>query len=150
MRIVLISQDDPFYIKEFFEPFLAGCPEEIEIRAAVLCRTMGKSRRTLAAELWRFYGPIDFVRMGLRYTWILMRAAVARKRPVRLPQLFEHHGIPVIETLNVNGRKLREQLETIGPDLIVSVAAPQVFSCSSCRGWAASTSTRRGCRSTGV
>ena len=131
MRIAVITQDDTFYIGQFFKTFLDELPESVDLRAAVVCRTMGKSPTKLAADLLEFYGPVDFARMLARYGWgKLMAQTVGRfssKRPHSLTQLFESRGVEVVPTRNVNGKKLRERLTDEKLDLIVSVAAPQIF-----------------------
>jgi methionyl-tRNA formyltransferase len=131
MRIAVITQDDTFYIGRFFEAFLDGLPTGIELRAAVVCRTMGKSPFKLAADLLEFYGPVDFVRMLARYGKGKLLAQtvgrVSRSHPQSLTQLFRSRDIEVIPTRNVNGKLLRQRLMDEKLDLIVSVAAPQLF-----------------------
>lgn len=131
MRIAVITQDDTFYIGRFFETFLDTLPEQIDLRAAVVCRTMGKSPIKLAADLLEFYGPVDFARMLARYgTGKLLAQTVgrvSRRHPHSLTQLFRSRNVEVIPTQNVNGSALRKRLVEEKLDLIVSVAAPQIF-----------------------
>jgi methionyl-tRNA formyltransferase len=131
MRIVFITQDDSFYIGRLFRALLEQCGDEFDIRRAVICRTMGKSTRKLAAELLDFYGPVDFVRMGARYATNRALAMLVgswnSRWPISLSQLFLAHGVPTLHCQNVNARATVEAIGREEPDLIVSVAAPQVF-----------------------
>jgi len=131
MRIAVITQDDTFYIGRFFKTFLDTLPDTVELRAAVVCRTMGKSPTKLAADLLEFYGPIDFARMLARYGMGKLLAQtvgrVSSSHPHSLSQLFRSRGVEVIPTRNVNGKSLRQRLTDEKLDLIVSVAAPQIF-----------------------
>jgi methionyl-tRNA formyltransferase len=92
---------------------------------------MGKKPAVLLAQLHEFYGTVDLARMLMRYAGIKLMGMtlgkVSRRHPYTLEQIFAAHGIDVIHSRNVNSRKLYERLTSIGPELIVSVAAPQVF-----------------------
>ena len=130
MKTVFVTQDDPFYIKTMFEEFLNLCGDRHEVEAVVVCKTMGKKMSTLVPQLYGFYGPIDFARMGFRYASNKLLAATVGKitsRAFNLEQLFAAGGIEVIRTENVNGRALYERLSALEFDIIVSVAAPQIF-----------------------
>jgi len=131
MRIALVTQDDPFYIARFFKTFLENLPESFETRLAVVCRTMGKSSRTLAKQLYEFYGPVDFLRMGTRFTVKKVLAgtvgALSRRRPVSLSQVFRAHDVPSMTCTNVNAAAVVDRLRSENLDLLVSVAAPNVF-----------------------
>jgi methionyl-tRNA formyltransferase len=130
MKIVFITQDDPFYIKSMFDEFFEQCGDRHDVRAVVISQTMGKKMSKLVPQLWNFYGPVDFIRMGMRFaTNKVLAATLGRMTSTafNLEQLFAAHGIRIIRSQNVNGRKLREALSEIDFDLIVSVAAPQVF-----------------------
>lgn len=131
MRIVFVTQDDPFYIARFFRALLASSDRIIDPQCAVICRTMGKSPRKLARQLYEFYGPIDAARMALRFGATKFLAAsigsVSSSWPISLIQVFAKHGIETIRCRNVNSKSLLEQLRRKNPELIVSVAAPQIF-----------------------
>jgi methionyl-tRNA formyltransferase len=131
MRVVIVTQDDAFYIGRFFKTFLAEKDPWLQIQAAVVCRTMGKKPRALLKQLHDFYGSFDLARMLSRYaaTKLMARTvgALSRRHPFSLSQIFGSHGIEVIPSKNVNSRALAERLRSINLDLILSVAAPQVF-----------------------
>ena len=67
-NLLFITQDDPFYVRCFFEEFFIIYPNLEEIKAVVIQSPMGKrSTWALAKQMYAFYGIIDFLRMCLRY-----------------------------------------------------------------------------------
>lgn len=127
MRILFITQDDPFYIREFFSAFLEKYPGREKIIGAVLCSTMGESRLDLLRRLLGFYGPWDFSRVMLRYLRTSAAKAMTRNEACGLERTFRSYGIEILRTSNVNQKEFVEQLRRMEPDLIVSVAAPYIF-----------------------
>lgn len=131
-KILFITQEDPFYVRLFFEEFLAHCPRRDEIAGVVIAPTMGKkSLSKLARQMYEFYGPVDFVRMGLRYAYYKLMSRLARawrtRRFYSIRQVCEHYRIPVLETSNINDAAFLASIGSLGIDLVISVAAPQIF-----------------------
>lgn len=121
LRIFFITEDDPIYVVNFFETFLREYPEnEIEICGITVDRAFHESIWATAKRLLRFYGPIDFLRMAGRYL-------VAKLSRRSIGRLAEEAGLPMVETASVNGSEYLDRLEKIAPDVVVSVAAPQIF-----------------------
>jgi methionyl-tRNA formyltransferase len=131
MRIAIITQDDSFYIGRFFKVFLAERPASLDIRVALVCRTMGKSPRKLLRQLHGFYGTFDFSRMLARHAGhkalALTLGKLSSRHAYSLSQIFAQHGVDVVACQNVNGKKTVGMLKEMELDLLVSVAAPQVF-----------------------
>ena len=130
MRIVFVTQDDPFYIKTMFEEFLTQNGDRHEVKAVVVCKTMGKKMSKLVPQLYGFYGPVDFGRMGFRFASNKFLAATVGRitsKAFNLEQLFAARGVEVLRAENINSRALHDKLSAIEFDIIVSVAAPQVF-----------------------
>lgn len=129
---VFITQEDPFYVRLFFEEFLAQYPRRPEIAGVVIAPTMGKrSLWRLVRQMYNFYGVRDFTIMGARYLWYKIAALLRRfgwtNRFYSIAQVCAHYDVPVFATPDVNSDRFLAQLRDLGPDLIVSVAAPQVF-----------------------
>lgn len=121
LRIFFITEDDPVYVAHFFETFLAEYPAgEIEICGMTVDRAFHEPLWRTARRLWRFYGPVDFARMGTRFLGAkLRRHSIAR--------LARDAGIPLVETGSVNRADFLDRLEAVAPDVVVSVAAPEIF-----------------------
>ena len=122
LRVLVITEDDPLYVIEFFRVFFAEFPER---DAEVIGMTVDQAfhdpiSRTLKRML-SFYGWTGVLRLGLRYTWAKARgdtiAAMARRR-----------GVPMLETPSVNHPAYLRRIRDLKPDVIMSVAGPEIFS----------------------
>src|SRR5687768_4004469 len=131
-NIAFITQDDPFYVRIFFEEFVERYEPRADIKAVVIAPAMGKkSFGALLRQMHDFYGTFNFVRVGIKY--VLYR--VLSKLPTwaragrffSLEQLCQHYGLEVVHATNINAPEFIEQAKRWNLDLVVSVAAPQVF-----------------------
>jgi len=131
-NFAFITQDDPFYVRIFFEEFFAIYERPGDIKGVVIAPPMGKkSFAALVRQMYEFYGPRDFVRVGARY--VLYR--VTSKLPVwlragkvfSLRQLCEDKHVNVVFARDTNAPGFLQLLARWDLDLIVSVAAPQIF-----------------------
>lgn len=132
LKVLFVTQNDPIYVREFFEELLQVAPERIHVAGIVLAPAMGKrSVVDLARQMWEFYGPIDFVRMGLRYALLRigarLPAALRLGRVCSIEQAAFEHGVPVQHVADLNAPDFVARVRESGVDLIASVAAPQVF-----------------------
>ena len=131
MKILFVTQEDPFYIKNFFAKFLEQYPHLGEIDGVVLCRTMGEGPVMLARRIWNFFGPVGFVRMGLRYVTnkVCGRVfgALRIKKFFDLRQALHFYGVETTGCDDVNDASFVEGIKARNVDLIISVAAPQKF-----------------------
>jgi methionyl-tRNA formyltransferase len=126
MRVIFLTQEDPFYLTEAFRHILDHVPPGVMVVAAVVLggspfgerlSLVGKVRRT-----YEVFGP-RFV--GL-YGWRFLRAKLGRSRTVA--SLFRRRGIEVLTPAgSVNAPEFLEALRLRYPDLLVSVGANQVF-----------------------
>jgi methionyl-tRNA formyltransferase len=126
IRVVAVTQSDPFFTGRFFETFLeAAGTAGVELVEIVLLRNFNESRIALARRLAGFYPPGDLIRLAGRY----VRAEVdeRRGRPRSVEGIADRHGVAVrrLDTINDAGylRTLRERRV----DVLLSVAAPEIF-----------------------
>jgi methionyl-tRNA formyltransferase len=131
-KILFISQDDPFYVRLFFEEFFRRYKDVNEIKAVVIAQPMGKkSLVDLARQMYDFYGPLDFVRMGVKFATYKLAASAPFSSGLNglrtLAQLCNRHTIPVIRESHVNAAPFLEKMRGMNPDLIISVASPAIF-----------------------
>jgi len=131
-RILFITQDDPFYVRLFFEEFFRIYTNLAEIQGVVVTRAMNKrSSLELARQMVGFYGPWGFLRAGLKYTAYKVLSAAGdilrTKRSYGLGQLCKRHGVPVIHESNVNAREFVDKVERMCLHLIISVASSVIF-----------------------
>ena len=119
MRVVAVTQDDPFFTGPFFEAFLetaSGGP--VELAEIVLLANFNESRLALARRLLAFYGPADFGRLLLRYP---------RARGSGVAAIAARHGVPVRGLATINDASYLATLRERRIDLLLSVAAPEIF-----------------------
>jgi len=121
LRVFIVTEDDPLYVKKFFEIFFSECPrDEVTLSGMIISRAFHESIWRTARRIHRFYGTFNFIRLGLRY----MLAKVLR---ADIQQLARKRGVPIFRAVSVNDPSFVAQLRTMRIDLLVSVAAPEVF-----------------------
>ncbi len=121
LRTLVITEADPIYVIELFEEFLRELPQDrIDVVAIAICRPFHEPLHRTARRMLSFYGPIDFSRLLLR--WLGTRL---RRRSIA--KLAHAAGLRVIEADSVNGTEFLRQAKSLDPDVIVSVAAPEIF-----------------------
>ena len=116
----VITQDDPLYVVRFFETFLPAVPDTIKVVGMTVCRAFHEPLLQTATRMFRFYGLADFARLCLRFA----KAKLSR-RSIR--RLATDAPIPLIETRSINDAQYLRRVERLAPDVIVSVAAPEIF-----------------------
>ena len=121
MRVLFITEDDPLYVIHFFDVFLDEYPRDrLDIVGITICRAFAESRAATARRVLRFYGPIDFARLA-------GRVAAARVRRRSIASLARERSVPLLETNSVNDPGYVARVRALDPDVIVSVAAPEIF-----------------------
>ena len=127
LRFVIITQDEPFYIAEFFEHFLRKIDfGKFVIPLIVVLPRFNESSLSLLKRMYSFYGPVDFLRRGVQFVTIkfLDNLGLVR-RSVR--SIARYYDIPVRKVLDVNDPEFIDELRAMDLDVILSVAAPQIF-----------------------
>jgi methionyl-tRNA formyltransferase len=131
LRIHIVTEEDPFYLPVFFREFFAHLPRDrfIVTGVDITPPLNQKTRLALARKLYGFYGPVDFARLAIRYAAIkamdLLSPALVWSGTV--PRIVARHGISCRVVPNVNAPGYVEQLRRLDLDLLVSVAASQIF-----------------------
>ena len=120
-RIFVITEDDPLYVIRFFDVFLAELPKDrIDIAGMTISRAFHEPILRTAKRIWRFYGTIDFLRLLMR--WVLVKVTGRR-----IGALAQSAGVTLIDATSVNSPEFLERLRALDVDVLVSVAAPEVF-----------------------
>jgi len=121
LRVHFVTEDDPLYVAEFFDAFLALYPpEEIQVIGITVQEPFNESRLSTAKRVLSLYGPIGFARLLGRFARRkLQRRSIAR--------LAGGEGIALVPTRSVNDPDFIERMKLLEPDVIVSVAAPEIF-----------------------
>jgi len=121
LRLVFVTEDDPLYVIKFFEVFFDEYPSDlIEIVGVCVQEAFHEPKWKTAKRIFNFYGPIDFFRLLARYFRVKLRGDSIAK-------LAKEKGLPVVGCVSVNDPAFIERLSALEPDIVASVAAPEIF-----------------------
>jgi methionyl-tRNA formyltransferase len=130
MRIVIVTQDEPFYLPPALYSLCRIRRDDIV--ALVVLRAFDESLLDTARRLYCFYGSLDFARLCIRYGWAKFADITNGLYPVTRPysalDVARRHDIRVYRPVTINSQRFVEILEReIRPELLVSVAASQIL-----------------------
>ncbi|MFW5695720.1 MAG: formyltransferase family protein [Alkalispirochaeta sp.] len=134
-RIVIVTQEDPFYIPLFFREFYRAAGRDrqpripIEIAGVMIQRALGnRTAKGLAKRIWRLYGTGGFLVMGARYAWRKGLSLLGRWAPT-VAGYSGRAGVPILELSanDANSEEFIAFLKRESIDLVVSVSASQIF-----------------------
>jgi methionyl-tRNA formyltransferase len=121
LRVLFVTEDDPLYVIRFFEVFFDIYPRsEIEICGITIGRAFHEPLRKTLPRMLGFYGLWGTFRQGLRFLCSKLRAR-------SIESIAASAGVPVVATQSVNQPDYLDKVRAIAPDVIVSVAAPEIF-----------------------
>jgi folate-dependent phosphoribosylglycinamide formyltransferase PurN len=129
MRVVIATQEEPFYLPRIFDTFLTGtratCPAAIIADPLV---TLDGLRRT-AKQHWSLYGPLWFMRQGIRFAALKVqdRLGMARERPRSVRAVMNRHRIPIWRLPTINAPDVQARLADLGADILLSIAYPEII-----------------------
>lgn len=134
MKLILVTQEDPFYLPIFFREFmpraigLAG----VTIAGVVVQKPLGKkSQRALARQMFEFYGWAHFLRQSTVYAWRKLSKQMHElglwPRSFSIEYYVRRAGVELLGLTNVNSPAFVEFVRGHEIDLIVSVAGSQIF-----------------------
>ncbi len=136
MKIVFFTQEDPFYVKIFFDEFFRQYKQLDEVKAVVISRPMGKkSTFQLAKQMFAFYGPFNFLRMSSRYAYakLMSQKNIKNEATKKIPKTHSikqtalAYGIDVIERTDLNSEAFLSLIRQYDSDLFISVASSVIF-----------------------
>src|SRR3954447_16222705 len=121
LRILFVTEDDPLYVIRLFEVFFREYPvDRMEICGITIDRAFHEPPWKTLRRMLRFYGPWGVARLSTRF----LRAKLSGRSIARLAQ---EKGISMLPAASVNSPEYLERVRRLAPDVIVSVAAPEIF-----------------------
>lgn len=121
LRLLVITENDPLYVRQFFEVFFRELPKDcINLLGVTVLPAFREPLLSTARRVFRFYGARDFLR-------VLPRFFAAKLKGQSIERLAHRFGFPLLETQSVNSQAYLDRVQTLRPDVIISVAAPELF-----------------------
>ena len=136
LNIILVTQDDPFYIPIFFKELLKNdISKKFNLKGIIIQPPLGKkSIKKLIAQMLGFYGFMDFLIIGTKYIlYKLLNLISIVFFKGKFPGVFsvEHilrkKNVNIIKIENINSEESLEFLKSLDIDVIFSIAASQIF-----------------------
>lgn len=126
MRIIILTQNDPFYLARQLDYLFLNLPAGAEIAGCVIfdVSPFGKRESFLqkALKTRRVFGNRFFIRYGFKFLKSKLSSAY------KVDAVLAKHGIRSIEiTGSINSAESLEKLRHFEPDLLISVAGNQIF-----------------------
>ena len=121
LRVLFITEDDPLYVIQFFNVFFDEYPRDnLHIIGTTVVDAFHEPIWKTAWRMFRFYGLIDFIRLSFRFVRVKLQGKSISKEATK-------HGIELVPATSINDTEYLERISTLAPDVIVSVAAPEIF-----------------------
>jgi len=126
MRIIIITQDEPFYLAKNFNYLVEILPDHSEIVACVVndASPFGKKETFLqkAKKTYDIFGPKFF----MYYSFKFIRSKFDRNK--KLDTVLKKFNIPeIILEKSINNKESVEIIKTYKPDLLISILGNQIF-----------------------
>ncbi len=126
MRLVILTQDDPFFLGKNIDYLVNNLPSHSEVVATVLFEVspFGKreSFREKMLKTWDIFGWQFFLYYGFQF----LKAKLSPSTSVA--RVLEKHKIPVIQLEKpVNHKESLEIIQQLKPDLLISIGGNQIF-----------------------
>jgi len=134
LKVVFVTMDEPFYTPIYFNNFLRALPETVEVKKvyALHPHLANKSFFRTALDFLSYFGLIVFSYMViLRFCYLLgdlfnqYFKMGGQLHSVEL--VCRKYGISCSKTNKINAENVLSELRELEPDIIFSVASPQIF-----------------------
>jgi len=126
MRIVIITQNDPFFLGRSLDYLLKTLPHEHNVVACVLLSAspFGK-KETLFQKIKKtisIFGPFFLIGYGLYFLKGKLKGYPTVKSALR------QKGVPIVQLeKNINHEDSLNTINSFGPELLISIAGNQIF-----------------------
>jgi methionyl-tRNA formyltransferase len=126
MNVVILTQDDPFFLAENLEYLFSEISSKICISGCVVfdVSPFGRKEKFLhkAKKTFDIFGTRFFI----RYALLFLKNKFDRTKNIKA--VLKKFGIPIIQ-LNgsINSEKSLRKIQKFKPDLLVSIAANRIF-----------------------
>ena len=125
MKIVLITQDDPFFLPEIIQKFVELFPSQCELSGVVLLKASPFGRKMSFAEklleTLKVFGLRFTFHYGIKFISSMIQAGSVRN-------FLDNNSIPIISLPGgINSKDSLDLIESFSPDLLISIAGNEIF-----------------------
>jgi methionyl-tRNA formyltransferase len=126
MRIVLLTQDDPFYLAKNIDFLAKNMPKHSQIMGTVVFEVSPFGKRESFSDkikkTYNIFGLQFFIKYGIQF--VLSKLDTNTK----VKNILAKHNIPLIVIEgSINKKENLEIIKNYEPDLLVSIAGNQIF-----------------------
>jgi methionyl-tRNA formyltransferase len=126
MRIILLTQDDPFYLAQNIDYLIKNLPAHSEVVATVVFEVSPFGKRESFTEKLKktfdIFGLGFFVNYGVKF--VLSKLNPNKK----VKNILAKYHVPLVEIQgNINLAENLDKLRDYKPDLLISIAGNQIF-----------------------
>jgi methionyl-tRNA formyltransferase len=126
MRLIILTQDDPFYLARNIDYLIKNLPPYAKVVATVVFDVSPFGKRETFTEkmkkTYQIFGLPFFIRYGTKF----VMSKLDSRNNVR--KVLAQHNIPLIEIEGgINKDENIARLKAENPDLLVSIAGNQIF-----------------------
>lgn len=126
MKIVILTQNDPFYLADEIDYFLSNIPEYVSVESCFIfdVSPFGRKETFLQKSLktLRTFG----IRFFARYTIKYLNLKILRRNSVQ--KVLDKHSVkPIHLSGNINDQDNLSIIKSMNPDLLISIAGNQIF-----------------------
>lgn len=126
IRLIIVVEDERFYLAEALEYFLSRIPNGYDVVCAVVLKYYyGKWNRNLWIRVRQIL-KVSGWRVLVRIVWRFVIGGMVSSRSAAT--VIRKHGIPISKGIdNINTPKMTQDLARYAPDLIVAVGVNSLF-----------------------
>lgn len=126
MRIIIITQDDPFYLGQNLEYLLSNIPSHSQVVGCVISAVspFGKKESFVqkALNTFKIFGLNFFIRYSLHFIFSKINTTF------KVENVLKRHNISIIKTtVSLNKPDSLDLLNKYKPDLLISIAGNEIF-----------------------
>jgi methionyl-tRNA formyltransferase len=126
MRIVLLTQDDPFYLAKNIDFLAKNMPKHSQIVGTVVFEVSPFGKRESFTDktkkTYSIFGLKFFIKYGIQFVVSKLDANT------KVKNILAKHNIPLIEIEGgINKKENLEIIKSFKPDLLISIAGNQIF-----------------------
>lgn len=126
MRIVILTQDDPFYLGKNIDFLVKNMPKAAEIVGTVLFEVSPFGKRETFFEKMKKTYNVFGLKFFTYYSYKFIKSKFDSGNSVA--KVLDKYHIPLIKIEGgINSKENREILKTYQPDLLVSIGGNQIF-----------------------